>query len=77
MAIASAIDIWLRFEVLSQANLLNVKQQNSSMSLSLYSAMREAVMVNLDLDAADRKNRMTIICPNGLLVLHASVFYIN
>ena len=42
------------FRVLSQAELLNEKQQYFSRRLSLYTAMREAVMVNLDLAAADR-----------------------
>ncbi len=55
MATARAIDVWPSFRVLSQAELLNEKSHNASRRLSLYTAMREAVMVNLDLAAADRK----------------------
>ncbi|MGB0908873.1 MAG: TolC family protein [Nitrospirales bacterium] len=55
MATARAIDTWPSFRVLSEAELLNEKPQLSSRQLSLYTAMREAVMVNLDLAAADRK----------------------
>ena len=55
MATARAIDVWPSFRVLTEAELLNEDQQDTSRQLSLYTAMREAVAVNLDLAAADRK----------------------
>ena len=55
MATARAIDVWPSFRVLTEAELLNEDKEDSSRRLSLYTAMREAVAVNLDLAAADRK----------------------
>ena len=55
MATARAIDIWPSFRVLTEATLLHEESTGIERKLSLYSVVREAVHVNLDLAAADRK----------------------
>ncbi len=55
MATARAIDVWPTFRVLTEADLIHEELQYVQRRLSLYSVVREAVTVNLDLAAADRR----------------------
>ena len=55
MATARAIDAWPTFRVLTEADLINEEMETIERRLSLYSVVREAVRVNLDLAAADRR----------------------
>ncbi len=55
MATARAINIWPSFRILTEATLLNEKSKGITRKLSLYSVVREAAHVNLDLAAADRE----------------------
>lgn len=55
MATARAINVWPSFRVMTEATLLNEESKSISRKLSLYSVVREAAHVNLDLAAADRK----------------------
>ena len=55
MATARAIGSYPSFRVLIEAELLNEEEEKIPRRLSLYTAMREAVSVNLDLAAADRR----------------------
>ncbi len=55
MATARAINIWPSFRILTEATLLNEESQGIVRKLSLYSVVREAAHVNLDLAAADRQ----------------------
>ena len=55
MATARAIGSFPSFRVLTEAELLNEEEEQVSRRLSLYTAMQEAVSVNLDLAAADRR----------------------
>lgn len=55
MATARAIDKWPSFRVLTEAELLNEEIEEVPRRLSLYRVVREAVSVNLDLAAADRR----------------------
>ena len=55
MATARAINIWPSFRILTEATLLNEESQGIPRKLSLYSVVREAAHVNLDLAAADRQ----------------------
>ena len=55
MATARAIDVWPSFRVMTEAELLHEHKEDTARRLSLYTAMREAVAVNLDLAAADRR----------------------
>ena len=56
MATARAIDVWPNFRVLTEAELINEERQlRSPRRVSLYTVMREALSVNLDLASADRR----------------------
>lgn len=55
MATARAIGSFPSFRVLTEAELLNEEEEQVTRRLSLYTAMREAISVNLDLAAADRR----------------------
>jgi len=55
MATARAIEAWPTFRVLTEADLINEEMETIERRLSLYSVVREAVRVNLDLAAADRR----------------------
>ncbi len=55
MATARAINVWPSFRVLTEADLLHEEADNVQRKLSLYSVVREAAHVNLDLAAADRE----------------------
>jgi outer membrane protein len=55
MATARAINIWPSFRILTEATLLNEESKGIARKLSLYSVVREAAHVNLDLAAADRQ----------------------
>ena len=55
MATARAINIWPSFRILTEATLLNEVAEGITRKLSLYSVVREAAHVNLDLAAADRQ----------------------
>lgn len=55
MATARAINIWPSFRILTEADLLNEESKGITRKLSLYSVVREAAHVNLDLAAADRE----------------------
>jgi len=55
MATARAIETWPTFRVLTEADLINEDVEDVKRRLSLYSVVREAVSVNLDLAAADRQ----------------------
>ncbi len=55
MATARAIEAWPTFRVLTEADLINEELEQVQRRLSLYSVVREAVSVNLDLAAADRR----------------------
>lgn len=55
MATVRAIDKWPSFTVLTEAELLKEAPEKAGRRLSLYTAVREGVSVNLDLAAADRK----------------------
>lgn len=55
MATARAVDAWPTFRVLTEADLINEDIKSVKRRLSLYAVVREAVSVNLDLAAADRR----------------------
>ena len=55
MATARAIKAWPTFRVLTEADLINEEMEKVQRRISLYSVVREAVSVNLDLAAADRR----------------------
>ena len=55
MATARAIDVWPNFRVLTEAELINEDRQEAPRRISLYTVMREALAVNLDLASADRR----------------------
>ncbi|MDT7043119.1 TolC family protein [Candidatus Nitronereus thalassa] len=55
MATARAVEAWPTFRVLTEADLINEDVESVTRRLSLYSVVREAVSVNLDLAAADRR----------------------
>ena len=55
MATARAIEVWPTFRVLTEADLLHEEISQAERSLSLYQVVREAVSMNLDLAAADRR----------------------
>ena len=54
MATARAINVWPNFRVLTEAELLHEESEKIGRQLSLYTVVREAAQVNLDLAAADR-----------------------
>ena len=54
MATARAINVWPSFRTMTEATLLNEESIGMTRKLSLYSVVREAAHVNLDLAAADR-----------------------
>lgn len=54
MSTARAINVWPNFRVLTEAELIHEESENIGRQLSLYSVVREAAQVNLDLAAADR-----------------------
>lgn len=54
MATARAIGVYPRFEVLTEAVLLNEERRDIARKISLYDAVREAVDVNLDIEAQKR-----------------------
>lgn len=55
MATARAVEAWPTFRVLTEADLINEDVEFVKRRLSLYAVVREAVSVNLDLAAADRR----------------------
>ncbi len=55
MATARAINVWPSFRILTEATLLNEEAKGIARKLSLYSVVREAAHVNLDLAVADRQ----------------------
>jgi outer membrane protein len=55
MATARAVEAWPTFRVLTEADLINEDLESVKRRLSLYAVVREAVSVNLDLAAADRR----------------------
>ncbi len=55
MATARAVETWPTFRVLTEADLINEDVEFVKRRLSLYAVVREAVSVNLDLAAADRR----------------------
>ena len=55
MATARAINVWPSFRILTEATLLHEETNGVARKLSLYSVVREAAHVNLDLAAADRQ----------------------
>lgn len=55
MATARAVEAWPTFRVLTEADLINEEVEFVKRRLSLYAVVREAVSVNLDLAAADRR----------------------
>ena len=55
MATARSLNIWPSFRILTEATLLNEVAEGITRKLSLYSVVREAAHVNLDLAAADRE----------------------
>jgi len=55
MATARAVGTWPTFRVLTEADLINEDVKFVKRRLSLYGVVREAVLVNLDLAAADRR----------------------
>lgn len=55
MATARAVEAWPTFRVLTEADLINEDVEFIKRRLSLYAVVREAVSVNLDLAAADRR----------------------
>ena len=71
MATARAIETWPTFRVLTEADLINEDVEFVKRRLSLYSVVREAVSVNLDLAAADRRVASVRGGPRVLLC-HAS-----
>ena len=55
MATARALQKFPTFRVLTEADLINEEVEEVNRHISLYSVIREAVTVNLDLAAADRR----------------------
>ena len=55
MATARAINVWPSFRIMTEATLLNEESKGMTRKLSLYSVVREAAHVNLDLAVADRQ----------------------
>ncbi len=55
MATARAVEVWPTFRVLTEADLIHEEFAHVQRRLSLYSVVREAVFVNLDLAVADRR----------------------
>ncbi len=55
MATARAVEAWPTFRVLTEADLIHEDVEFVTRRLSLYTVVREAASVNLDLAAADRR----------------------